>query len=57
MMQREWLGTRAHHSLVASTSGILMKRQGQQRLSDLYFKMATFFTFFINLRVTYLFEL
>ncbi|EGR0719717.1 hypothetical protein EEA47_17930 [Vibrio alginolyticus] len=34
-----------------------MKRQGQQRLSDLYFKMVTFFTFFINLRVTYLFEL
>ncbi|EGQ9765946.1 hypothetical protein FWP32_00340 [Vibrio alginolyticus] len=34
-----------------------MKRPGQQRLSDLYFKMATFFTFFINLRVTYLFEL
>ncbi|MQF28887.1 hypothetical protein FDE10_24615, partial [Vibrio parahaemolyticus] len=25
--------------------------------SDLYFKMTTFFAFFINLRVTYLFEL
>ncbi|MQF77052.1 hypothetical protein FC319_08345, partial [Vibrio parahaemolyticus] len=28
-----------------------------QRHSDLYFKMTTFFAFFINLRVTYLFEL
>ncbi|APU76018.1 hypothetical protein FP742_22235 [Vibrio parahaemolyticus] len=34
-----------------------MKHQGQQRHSDLYFKMTTFFAFFINLRVTYLFEL
>ncbi|AVF61800.1 hypothetical protein AL537_21075 [Vibrio diabolicus] len=34
-----------------------MKRQGQQRLSDLYFKITTFFAFFINLRVIYLFDL
>ncbi|TOE80316.1 hypothetical protein CGJ38_16955, partial [Vibrio parahaemolyticus] len=26
-----------------------MKHQGQQRHSDLYFKMTTFFAFFINL--------
>ncbi|MQD60386.1 hypothetical protein FDE53_01060 [Vibrio parahaemolyticus] len=34
-----------------------MKLQVQQRHSDLYFKMTSFFAFFINLRVTYLFEL
>ncbi|AXB34395.1 hypothetical protein DSB67_23885 [Vibrio campbellii] len=33
-----------------------MKHQEQQRLSDLYFKIRTFFLFFINLRSIYLFE-